>query len=182
MTAVLRLVSRPLRGLLLLLAFAGVLGAAPLDWPPDRYPDEAGLRARSAGRLEAIARQPYGDRSLAPSSCPDTGLPVRVWEVEGEEIISPYTGRLTLEGRTARYAAISGDHLELHYPPAGLRPEARINGARLHDRPWAGGGHYAGGPLTIGGCVLRLRTAAGGFDLDYRGDAPRWEITDHQTP
>lgn len=91
-------------------------------------------------------------------------------------------GRLTLEGRTARYAAISGDFLELHYQPAGLRPEARVNGENLHNRPWASGGHYAGGPLTIGGGLLRLRTAAGGFDLDYRGDAPRWEIADRQTP
>jgi hypothetical protein len=85
-------------------------------------------------------------------------------------------GRLSLEGRTARYTSISGDRLELRYQPAALRPDALVNGERLIDRPWAGGGHYAGGPLSIRDGVLRLRTAAGGFDLDFRGESPRWTI------
>jgi hypothetical protein len=87
-------------------------------------------------------------------------------------------GRLSLEGRTARYASIAGDRLELRYQPAALRPEAVVNGERVLERPWAGGGHYAGGPLNIRDGVLRLRTAVGGFDLDYRGESPRWTPAD----
>jgi len=132
MAALPRPVSRVARHLLLLVSVAGFLRAAPLDWPPDRYPDEAGLRERSRGLLEAIARQPYGERSLATSSCPDTGLPVRIWAVEGEEIISPYTGRRYRQGPTGyfgpksrdaegRISAFGGDPLKFDLPPVTAR-------------------------------------------------------------
>ena len=85
-------------------------------------------------------------------------------------------GRVSLEGLTARYAAISGDHLELSYQPTALSPAARVSGETLLRRPWANGGHAASGPLTVGEGRLRLRTDAGGFDLDYRGDSPLWTM------
>ena len=53
--------------------------------------------------LERIAEQGFGIRSLASSKCPDTGLPVKTWAVEGETIISPYTGRAYIQGPTGYF-------------------------------------------------------------------------------
>ncbi|NJO70088.1 MAG: hypothetical protein HC830_13115 [Bacteroidetes bacterium] len=102
---------------------------AAQSWSVDTYPDEKGYQQRIAGMLPKIAAKRFGIRSLALSKCPDTGLPVRMWAVEGEEIISPYTGRKYKQGPTdyfgpkARNAngeisAFGGDPLKYDLPPA----------------------------------------------------------------
>ena len=79
--------------------------------------------------LRRIAAQGFGERSLAVSRCPDTGLPVRVWAVEGETIISPYTGRAYTQSPTGYFGpkarnargeivAFGGDPLKYDLPPA----------------------------------------------------------------
>lgn len=93
------------------------------------YPDELGYQQRIAGMIGRIAAQGYGVRSLANSTCPDTGLPVKTWAVEGEEIISPYTGRKYKQGPTGyfgpksrdaqgRITSFGGDPLKYDLPPA----------------------------------------------------------------
>lgn len=72
-------------------------------WDIESYPDEAGLRSRLDGVIQSWADEPYAQRSQAPSACPDTGLPVRTWALEGEPIISPYTGRRYLQGPTGYF-------------------------------------------------------------------------------
>lgn len=99
------------------------------SWNGDSYPDENGFRKRVAGMLPEIAGKGFGIRSLAISRCPDTNLPVRVWAVEGEEIISPYTGRKYKQGPTGYFgpkarngkgeiSAFGGDPLKYDLPPA----------------------------------------------------------------
>ncbi len=56
-----------------------------------------------APMLVRIAAKDFGKRSLAGSKCPDTGLPVKTWAVEGEEIISIYTGRKYKQGPTGYF-------------------------------------------------------------------------------
>jgi hypothetical protein len=98
-------------------------------WEPATYPDEAGFKERMAPMLERIAAKDFGKRSLAESKCPDTGLPVKMWAVEGEEIISPYTGRKYIQGPTGYFGprsrnekgqidAFGGDPLKYDLPPA----------------------------------------------------------------
>jgi len=70
--------------------FNGQLSAQKV-WESSTYPDEAGFNARMAPMLERIAAKDFGKRSLALSKCPDTGLPVKTWAVEGEDIIFPYS-------------------------------------------------------------------------------------------
>ena len=72
-------------------------------WECSTYPWEEDFRERMKPMLERIAGQGYGIRSKAVSLCPDTGLPVRVWAVEGETIISPYTGRSYIQGSTCYF-------------------------------------------------------------------------------
>ena len=72
-------------------------------WSVESYPDEAGYQLRIAPMLQLIAAQPFGIKSKAFSKCPDTGLPVRNWAVEGDTIISPYTGRQYLQGPTGYF-------------------------------------------------------------------------------
>lgn len=99
------------------------------SWSATTYPDEKGYQQRIEGMLPRIAAQGFGIRSLAVSKCPDTGLPVRVWAVEGEEIISPYTGRRYKQGPTGYFgpkarnangdiSAFGGDPLKYDLPPA----------------------------------------------------------------
>jgi len=98
-------------------------------WEVLSYPDEDGYRERKAPMLERIAAKDFGKRSLAPSRCPDTGLPVFTWAIEGEEIISPYTGRKYIQGPTGYFGprsrnslgqidAFGGDPLKYDLPPA----------------------------------------------------------------
>lgn len=101
----------------------------PPAWSPASYPDEAGYQARIASMIERIAARGYGRRSLARSTCPDTGRPVFTWALEGEEIVSPYTGRRYVQGPTGyfgpkardtdgRIVAFGGDPLKYDLPPA----------------------------------------------------------------
>jgi hypothetical protein len=97
-------------------------------WDTESYPDEAGYQARIADSLPGWAAQPFGKRSLARATCPDTGLPVFSYAVEGEEILSPYTGRRFRQGNTGyfgpkardaegRITQFGGDPLKFDLPP-----------------------------------------------------------------
>ncbi len=113
---------------ILLLSFIiGNSNAQP--WSDKTYPDENGYQQRIKGVLPKIAAKGFGIRSLAVSKCPDTGLPVRVWAVEGDDIISPYTGRKYKQGSTDYFgpkarnekgeiSAFGGDPLKYDLPPA----------------------------------------------------------------
>lgn len=103
--------------------------AGQQPWDNSTYPDEFGFQKRLAPMLSRIAGQGFGQRSLAPSNCPDTGLPVKVWAVEGETIVSPYTGRRYQQGPTGYFGpksrnekgeitAFGGDPLKYDLPPA----------------------------------------------------------------
>ncbi len=98
-------------------------------WLANTYPDEAGFQHRINGMLPCIAKKGFGKISLAKSKCPDTNLPVKIWAVEGEDIISPYTGRKYKQGPTGYFGpkarnekgeifAFGGDPLKYDLPPA----------------------------------------------------------------
>ena len=102
---------------------------AQQPWSADSYPDEAGYQRRISGKLLKVAAQPFGKRSQATSSCPDTGLPVLCWALEGETITSPYTGRAYVQGETGYFGPkergpegqiirFGGDPLKHDLPPA----------------------------------------------------------------
>jgi hypothetical protein len=110
-----------------------VFGIQPIKsqkmWDTSSYPDETGFQHRMEGMLQKIAAKDFGKRSLAVSKCPDTGLPVKVWAVESEEIISPYTGRKYIQGPTGYFGpksrnqkgeilSFGGDPLKYDLPPA----------------------------------------------------------------
>ncbi len=106
-----------------------VISHAQEIWECTSYPDEAGFKIRTSPIIKRIAAEGYGIRSLAPSTCPDTGLPVSTWAVEGEKIISPYTGRVYTQGPTGYFGprtrndkgeiiAFGGDPLKYELPPA----------------------------------------------------------------
>jgi hypothetical protein len=93
------------------------------------YPDEAGYQQRISGMLPRLAAKGFGERSKSVSRCPDTGLPVSTWALEGEDIISPYTGRRFKQGPTGyfgpkqrdslcRIVAFGGDPLKYDLPQA----------------------------------------------------------------
>ena len=96
---------------------------------PNTYPDETGFKRRMAPMIEKIAAQDFAKRSLAFSKCPDTGLPVYSWALEGEVIYSPFTGRAYKQGPTGYFGpkarnadgeiiAFGGDPLKKELPPA----------------------------------------------------------------
>lgn len=98
-------------------------------WETSSFPGEEEYKARISPMLERIAARDFGKRCLAPSRCPDTGLPVFTLAVEGEEIISPYTGRKYVQGPTGYFGpksrnglgqidAFGGDPLKYDLPPA----------------------------------------------------------------
>ncbi len=98
-------------------------------WSVSTFPAEAQFKFRTAGVIEQLAATPFGIRSLATSTCPDTGLPVRTWAVEGDSIISPYTGRKYGQGPTGYFGpkarnekgeiiAFGGDPLKYDLQPA----------------------------------------------------------------
>lgn len=104
----------------------------PAPWSVESFPDEAGFQARIAGVVDEWAARDFRRRSQAESACPDTGRPVRVWALEGEEIVSPYTGRRYRQGPTGyfgpkardadgRIARFGGDPLKYDLPPATAR-------------------------------------------------------------
>lgn len=108
---------------------ANRLALAQAPWEAATYPDEAGFQRRTAGMLHRIAAQGFGERSQAPSVCPDTGLPVHTYALAGEEVVSPYTGRRYRQGDTGyfgpkqrdslgRIVAFGGDPLKYDLPPA----------------------------------------------------------------
>jgi hypothetical protein len=99
------------------------------SWNCSTYPDETGFQKKMAPMPERIAALDFGQRSLANSKCPDTGLPVKTWAVEGETIISPFTGRTYKQGPTGYFGpkarnekgeitAFGGDPLKYDLPPA----------------------------------------------------------------
>ncbi len=102
------------------------------SWDNRTYPDETGFRRRTAPLIPLFAAQPFGIKCRAVSRCPDTGLTVRVYALEGEEIVSPYTGRRYKQGDTGyfgpkargadgRITAFGGDPLKQDLPPALAR-------------------------------------------------------------
>ena len=104
-----------------------IAGQAP--WEVSSFPDEEGFQLRIKPMAERIAAKGFGERSKALSKCPDTGLPVRTWAVQGETIISPYTGRAYVQGETGYFGpkarnekgeiiAFGGDPLKYDLPPA----------------------------------------------------------------
>ena len=116
-------------GFIVCLMWCWQSGIAQHVWDVSTYPDEGGFKERMAPMLQRIAGQGFGERSLAASKCPDTGLPVKVWAVEGETIISPYTGRTYMQGPTGYFGpkqrnnmgeilAFGGDPLKYDLPPA----------------------------------------------------------------
>lgn len=115
--------------LLFLLFFQTQFLFSQAAWSVESYPDEAGYQQRIAPMLHRIAAQPFGEKSKAFSHCPDTGLPVRKWAVEGDTIISPYTGRKYVQGATGYFGPklrnnqgqivkFGGDPLKRDLPPA----------------------------------------------------------------
>lgn len=99
------------------------------SWETSSYPAEDEYQERIQPMLERIAGKDFGKRILAPSKCPDTGLPVLTLALEGEEIISPYTGRKYIQGPTGYFGpksrnslgqidAFGGDPLKYDLPPA----------------------------------------------------------------
>ncbi|MEM6377108.1 MAG: hypothetical protein AAF705_02775 [Bacteroidota bacterium] len=115
--------------LFILLITFPVLLSGQHDWEVKSYPDESGFKNRVSPMLSKIAKANFGDRTLASSTCPDTGLPVKSWALEGETIYSPYTGRAYKQGPTGYFGpkrrneqgeivAFGGDPLKYDLPPA----------------------------------------------------------------
>lgn len=73
------------------------------SWSVESFPFEREYQERIDGMLERFAGKDVMDRSKAPSTCPDTGLPVLSWALEGETIISPYTGRSYVQPETGYF-------------------------------------------------------------------------------
>ena len=107
----------------------GPAGMAQQAWQVATYPYEADYQQRISGMLPRLAAKGFGERSKSTARCPDTGLPVSTWAMEGEEIISPYTGRRFKQGPTGyfgakqrdslgRISAFGGDPLKYDLPPA----------------------------------------------------------------
>ncbi|MGF1638901.1 MAG: hypothetical protein ACFCUU_17635, partial [Cyclobacteriaceae bacterium] len=76
--------------------------------------------------------KPFLDRSKSTSRCPDTGQLVKYWAIEGDTIISPYTGSKYVQGPTGYFGAkargkddriikFGGDPLNYDLPPAMAR-------------------------------------------------------------
>lgn len=75
----------------LLLLSVGI--SAQNSWEAASYPDEAGFQLRIKNALPLLAEKGFGIITRSTSKCPDTGLPVYTYALEGEDVISPYTGR-----------------------------------------------------------------------------------------
>lgn len=123
--------NRCLKSILVVLAgiIYSVCSTGQNNWDAFTYLDEEGFQKRMEPMLKRIAELGFGQRSLAVSKCPDTGLPVKTWALEGETIISPYTGRAYVQGQTGYFGpkarnkngeitAFGGDPLKYDLPPA----------------------------------------------------------------
>ena len=104
-------------------------GIAQQAWEVNTYPSEAIFQQRIEGMLPLLAAKGFGERSKSVARCPDTGLPVYTWALEGEDVISPYTGIKFKQGPTGyfgakqrdsrgRIYAFGGDPLKYDLPPA----------------------------------------------------------------
>jgi len=113
----------------ILFVFLTLITVKAQPWAVSTYPDEAGFKHRMDGMLHKISARGFLQKSLAESKCPDTGLPVKLFAVEGEEIISPYTGRKYKQGPTGYFGPkarnekgeitnFGGDPLKYDLPPA----------------------------------------------------------------
>lgn len=98
-------------------------------WDVTSYPDEAGFQIRTKNTLQKLAEKGFGIISLSVSKCPDTGLPVYTYAIEGEEISSPFTGRKYKQPATGYFGvqqrnekgeitAFGGDPLKYDLPTA----------------------------------------------------------------
>ncbi len=85
------------------LIWVASLSAETSPWSVESFAFEEGYQERITGMVERFAVKDVMDRSKARSTCPDTGLPVLTWAVEGETIISPYTGRAYPQGNTGYF-------------------------------------------------------------------------------
>jgi hypothetical protein len=103
--------------------------SAQKPYEVESYPDEAGFQFRIKNALPILADKGFGKISLSFSRCPDTGLPVYKYAIEGDEIISPYTGKKYKQPATDYFAAkqrneqgeitaFGGDPLKYDLPPA----------------------------------------------------------------
>ncbi|WP_154857176.1 hypothetical protein [Cyclobacterium xiamenense] len=78
-------------------------GIAQHCWSTQSYPDEQGFQDRTAGVLERLATLEIAKRSQGTAICPDTGRSFKTWAVEGEYVLSPYTGRKIIQGPTGYF-------------------------------------------------------------------------------
>ena len=123
--------------ILFLVAFAPAVGSYGQDQNAVTdttlaYSDELGFQRRVAPMLARWAAVPYAAKTRSASQCPDTGLPVTTWALEGETIFSPYTGRAYRQGpvgyfgpkardERGRISQFGGDPLKQDLPPAMAR-------------------------------------------------------------
>lgn len=77
--------------------------SAQTCWDITTYPDESGFYRRTCNAVDNLSKLDFTLRSKAYSKCPDMGLPVYCWALEGESIISPYTGRTYIQGPTGYF-------------------------------------------------------------------------------
>lgn len=115
--------------LILVLSIVYVPSFSQNSWEVVSYSDEIGFIRRTCNAVEKIRERGFGKRSLAESECPDTGLPVYTLALEGEDIISPYTGRKYKQGPTGYFgpksrnekgeiSSFGGDPLKYDLDPA----------------------------------------------------------------
>jgi hypothetical protein len=109
--------------------FVSTFSLAQNNWSVASFPDESGFQQRIAGMLTRLAEQPFGVVSKSKSVCPDTGLSVYTYALEGETIYSPFTGTAYTQGNTGYFGAkerdpsghiirFGGDALKKELPPA----------------------------------------------------------------
>ncbi len=101
-------------------------------WETESYQDEQGFRQRISYTIPGLAAHRFQLRSRSVSTCPDAGLRVYSWALEGEDVISPYSGRLYKQGKTGyfgpkerdekgRISRFGGDPLKHDLPPVIAR-------------------------------------------------------------
>lgn len=93
-----------LAGLGLWLSLGGYAQVSP-------YPYETYFKQHCRAAVATWAAREYGQRSLSKALCPDTGLPIYSYALEGEWLTSPYTGRQVKQGPTGYFGAKSRDAL-----------------------------------------------------------------------